>query len=115
MTAWRAVGWFWLVAGLGIVAFLLSGPPWAPRPVAPAQGVSIARGMDPGRPPTPRGRCWLAPSRVRRLDQTDTIDSMNETCNSRLGCVVDNIGAVWALEEPIVVECVADGHGRRTR
>lgn len=107
MTAWKAVGWFWLVAGLGIMAFLLTGTePLTSRERSAMASVSA---------PTPRGRCWLSPSRVRRLDQSDTIDSMNETCNSRLGCVVDNIGAVWALEEPIVVECVADGHGRRTR
>lgn len=67
----------------------------------------------PATPPTPRGRCWLSPSRVQRLDQAGTIEQMNVICRrNRNGCVVDNLGVVWSMEEPLTVQCVAAGDGR---
>lgn len=124
MNTRTAVPWAWLAVCVALAAFLLSGSPWAPRQEAPPpqaqaplpMGGGFLPGTDPGRQPTPKGRCWLAPIRVKPLgNDLDTLAKTRAACSaSPYGCILESrLGEVYSLEEPLVVQCVALGDRRK--
>jgi hypothetical protein len=63
----------------------------------------------PAPAPTPRGRCYLGPSRIRKLADAD---AARLCAREPYGCVRDNLGTAYAVEEPLAALCVAPGDGR---